>query len=55
MTFIFLPLVAVAQGIDAGTGENAYWVKDVVDGIVVFLQAIVLLGLRTLADMLSDP
>ena len=55
MTFIFLPLVAVAQGIDAGTGENAYWIKDVVDGIVVFLQAIVLLGLRTLADMLSDP
>ena len=55
MTFIFLPLVSVSHGLDAGTGDNVYWVRDVVEGIIVFLQAIVLLGLRILSNMLSDP
>ena len=55
MTFIFLPLVSISHGLAAGTGDNNYWLRDIVEGIVVFLQAIVLLGLRTLANMLSDP
>ena len=55
MTFIFLPLVSISHGLAAGTGANTYWLRDIVEGIVVFLQAIVLLGLRTLANMLSDP
>ena len=55
MMVIFLPLVSVSYGLEAGTGDNVYWLRDIVEGIVVFLQAVVLLGLRTLADMLSDP
>ena len=55
MTVIFLPLVAVSQALDAGTGDNTHWIKDVIQGIVVLLQAIVLLGLRALSVMLCDP
>lgn len=55
MSFVFLPLIAVMQGLDAGTGDNVYWVKDIVQGVIVFLTALGLLGLRVLANMLSDP
>ncbi len=55
ISFIYLPLVAVSQGLNAGTGENVYWMKDVVQGVVIFLQSLVLIGLKALSDMLSNP
>ena len=55
MSFIFLPMIAVSDGLDAGTGDNVYWVKDVVQGVIIFLTALVLLGLWSLGNMLGDP
>ena len=55
VTFIFLPLVAVSLGLEAGTGENSHWTRDIVQGIVVLLQTIVFLGMRALSHILSDP
>lgn len=55
LTFVFLPLNAVIQGVAAGVGDGVYWPKDLIIAIVVLLQTIVLLGLRQLGNILADP
>mmetsp|Transcript_16426 Transcript_16426/g.45808 ORF Transcript_16426/g.45808 Transcript_16426/m.45808 type:complete len:601 (-) Transcript_16426:186-1988(-) len=55
LTVLYLPFFAVSTGIKAGTGDEAYWVADVVSGLLVILQAIFVIGLRILAQQLSDP
>lgn len=55
LTVMYLPLFAVAQGINAGTGDEAHWVVDVVAGLVVLLQSIFVIGLRVLGQQLMDP
>jgi len=52
---LYLPLFAVTSGIKAGTGQEVYWVADVVGGLVVFLQSIFVIGLRILGQKISDP
>jgi hypothetical protein len=55
LTALYLPLFAITQGINAGTGADAHWVVDVVAGLVVFLQSIFLIGLRIVGQKVSDP
>jgi succinate dehydrogenase hydrophobic anchor subunit len=42
-----------SQGINAGTGDSANWVIDVVTGLVVFLQSIFIIGLRVIGQNVS--
>jgi len=51
----YLPLFAVTGAIRAGTGDEIFWVADVVAGLVVFLQAVFVNGLRILGQQMSDP
>jgi hypothetical protein len=51
----YLPLFAISAGFEAGTGEEAYWVTDLVAGLIVALQVIFVTGLRVLAREMSDP
>lgn len=55
LTALYLPLFSLTQGINAGTGDDAHWVVDVVAGLVVLLQSIFVIGLRILGQKLSDP
>mmetsp|Transcript_25302 Transcript_25302/g.47147 ORF Transcript_25302/g.47147 Transcript_25302/m.47147 type:complete len:520 (-) Transcript_25302:115-1674(-) len=55
LTLLYLPLFAVIQGINAGTGDECHWVVDVVAGLVVFVQAIFIIGLRIVGQKVSDP
>lgn len=52
---MYLPLSAVHIALQAGTGDNVYWVNDVVTGLVVMLQAVFIVGLRLLADAMEKP
>lgn len=57
LTAIFLPLFAVVIAYDTGPvleGENVL-VAEIVSGLVVFLQALFVIGLRILGQQLSDP
>jgi hypothetical protein len=42
-----------SQAINAGTGDSAHWVIDVVTGLVVFLQSIFIIGLRVIGQNVS--
>jgi Bestrophin, RFP-TM, chloride channel len=55
LTALYLPLFAITQGINAGTGADSHWVVDVVAGLVVFLQSIFIIGLRIVGQKVSDP
>jgi predicted membrane chloride channel (bestrophin family) len=55
LTALYLPLFALTQGINAGSGDEAEWAVDVVVGLVVVLQSIFVIGLRILGQKLSDP
>ena len=55
LTSFYLPLFAVTSAYKAGTGEDVHWSVDIVVGLVVFLQSIFVLGLRTLGQKMSDP
>ena len=55
LSVVYLPLSAVHIALQAGTGDNVYWVNDVVTGLVVMLQAVFIVGLRLLADAMEKP
>lgn len=55
LSAVYLPLFAMSSALDAGVGDAAYWVTDVVSGFIVCLQAIFVVGLRVLAESLSAP
>lgn len=58
LTAVFLPLFAVVVAYETGEvneSENTTWVAEVVSGLVVFLQALFVIGLRILGQQLSDP
>ena len=52
---MYLPLSAIQLALQAGTGDNVYWVNDVVTGSVVMLQAVFIVGLRLLAEAMEKP
>lgn len=70
LTAVFLPLFAVVVAYETGevnvlentnesgevvTTEQITWIAEVVSGLVVFLQALFVIGLRILGQQLSDP
>ena len=55
LSAVYLPLFAMSAALDAGIGDAAYWLTDVVAGLIVMLQAIFVVGLRVLAENMSDP
>jgi len=70
LTAVFLPLFAVVVAYETGevnvvegttssgeafSQENTTWVAEIVSGLVVFLQALFVIGLRILGQQLSDP
>ena len=57
LTAVFLPLFAVVVAYETGevTDKNTTWVAEIVSALVVFLQALFVIGLRILGQQLSDP
>ena len=55
LSAIYLPLFSVSTAFEAGTGSTVYWTADLVNGLIVFLQSIFVIGLRILGQKLSDP
>lgn len=55
LSVLYLPLFAISSALDAGTGDESYWVNDVVAGLIVFLQVVFVIGLRVLGQKMSDP
>lgn len=57
LTAIFLPLFAVVIAYDTGPVQSEYntLMLEIVSGLVVFLQALFVIGLRILGQQLSDP
>jgi hypothetical protein len=51
--YALLPFFAMSSALDAGIGDAAYWLTDVVAGLIVVLQAIFVVGLRVLAENMS--
>ena len=55
LSAVYMPLFAMSAALDAGIGEAAYWLTDIVAGLIVLLQGIFVVGLRVLAENMSDP
>ena len=55
LTMMYMPLFAFTSAMKAGTGDEVHWLADVIAGLVVFLQAIFVDGLRILGQKMSDP
>jgi len=58
LTAVYLPLFAVVIAFETGPvmiDSNSTWVAETVSGLVVFLQALFVIGLRILGQQLSDP
>jgi len=57
LTTFYLPLFAVSTAYGAGTlqDDNLSWTAEVVSGLIVFLQAIFVIGLRLLGQVMTDP
>lgn len=55
LSTFYLPLFSIAYAFDAGTGSNVYWTSDLVNGLIVFLQSLFVVGLRLLGQKMSDP
>lgn len=55
LSALYLPLFAASSAFEAGTGEGAYWFVDVINGLIVLLQCIFVLGLRLLGKNMTDP
>lgn len=53
LSAVCLPFFAMSSALDAGIGDAAYWLTDVVAGLIVVLQAIFVVGLRVLAENMS--
>lgn len=57
LTAVYLPLFAVVVGYETGavTTTTSTVVAEIISGLVVFLQALFVIGLRMLGQQLSDP
>jgi predicted membrane chloride channel (bestrophin family) len=53
LSSLYLPIFAVS--IAAGAAEADLWLADAVSGLIVFLQALFVIGLRILGQKLADP
>ena len=55
LSALYLPLFAITQALKAGTGDDTHWLSDFLSGVIVFLQAIFVIGLRMLGRKMIDP
>jgi predicted membrane chloride channel (bestrophin family) len=65
LSALYLPLFAVTQAVKAGSTSSSenngtadtsgHWISDLVSGLIVFLQAIFVIGLRMLGRKMIDP
>lgn len=55
LSAVYMPLFAMSAALAAGIGEAAYWLTDIIAGLIVLLQGIFVVGLRVLAENMSDP
>lgn len=55
LSVTYLPLFTIQVALDAGVGDQAYWMYDILSGILVVIQATYVLGLQYIANRLSDP
>ena len=55
LSALYLPLFAIDNAYRAGWGENSNWSLEVLNGVIVLLQAIFVVGLRLLGQVMVDP
>jgi len=55
LSALYLPLFAIDTAYAAGWGDDTFWGLDVLNGVIVFLQCIFVVGLRALGTKLIDP
>jgi len=55
LSALYLPLFAIDTAYAAGWGEETYIGLDILNGVIVFLQCIFVVGLRSLGTKMIDP
>ena len=55
LSALYLPLFAIDTAFSGAWGEETYIGLDLVNGVIVFLQCIFVIGLRSLATKMIDP
>ena len=57
LTAFYLPLfaIATAYGVGMDEGGDIHWVPECLSGLIVFLQAVFVIGLRLLGQVMVDP
>jgi len=55
LSALYLPLFAIDTAYATGWGEDTYLGLDVLNGVIVFLQCIFVVGLRSLGTKMIDP
>lgn len=55
LSAIYLPVFAIDNAYAAGVGDGAVWEIEVLNLIIVFLQCLFVIGLRTLGQKMVDP
>lgn len=55
LTALYLPLFAVDNAYNVGSQENSDWSKEVITGVIVFLQSVFVVGLRLLGQRMLNP
>jgi predicted membrane chloride channel (bestrophin family) len=55
LSALYLPLFAIDTAYAAGWGDEAYLGLDLLNGVIVFLQCIFVIGLRALGTKMIDP
>lgn len=54
LSSLYLPLFAVSAAYNAGA-DKVYWSADLIGGLIVWLQAIFVIGLRIIGLVMQDP
>jgi len=55
LSALYLPLFAIDMGYNAGWGEEVFVGLDILNGVIVFLQCLFVVGLRALGNKMIDP
>lgn len=55
LSALYLPIFALDNAYGCGWGERADWRNEALSGLIVFLQAIFVVGLRVLGQKMIDP
>ena len=50
-----MPLFALENAVSSGWGEDSHWSIELVNGIMVLIQSIFVVGLRLLGQKMIDP